>query len=310
MKPRLFPTELKRSPADKAAPAIEQSVEAAIEAIGDVEQLFSTTAQFPVRPPLPQRPSGKPVLLAVLVLALSGLSICIWNSFLRFKTYGAVTGQVVHVPPPWNGTVARIFVKEGDEVEAGQVLATLENHGLRDKVDELTEKLRVARSKRRTIVLEDDSETERLPVELIESDLRRLQEQIQRRTIRAPFSGRIVDVSHEVAEYVEPSDSIVAMLRRGSTEILIFSRQYQSDQFRIGDAIDVVIAPRDETIRCRVVRVGEEYQKAPENLAKHFRHDEKLLPVYLKPVTSQLDRRRLTLGSVVQVPNRWLQERE
>ena len=142
-------------------------------------------------------------------------------------------------------------------------------------------------------------------IEQIQAEIERLRERIRRGRIRSPIAGRVIAIRHDVGEFLEANDSVIAILRQGSTEVLIFVRQSQADRFVTGNHIDVVVEPYERPLRCCILRLGEEYQESPRNLETRYRHGEKLLPVYLKPCFNATDGVHLRLGSQVRVPYRW-----
>lgn len=71
-------------------------------------------------------------------------SYTVWDAFFRYTAHGIVEGHVVEVMPPWSGDVQAIHVREGDHVDSGQLLLTLENPDLRQKVARAEEELRLA----------------------------------------------------------------------------------------------------------------------------------------------------------------------
>jgi multidrug resistance efflux pump len=96
--------------------------------------------------PLPKRPKGR-WLVAVLLLAACGTAAYqVWHSFFRFQAYGTVTGRVVQLSPPWDGVVRYLHVQEGQRVQQGDLLVTVENSELRHRHAQLGDDLRVAQA--------------------------------------------------------------------------------------------------------------------------------------------------------------------
>ena len=364
------------------------------------QSVVSARAEPARQAPLPKRPKGRLLIAGAMLLCLGAVGFLIWDSFYRFQAFGTVTGRVVEVPPPWAGTVEALYVQEGEEVDQGDVLATLKNPEIDDKIGRLTDELSVARADLGAEVarlaleaqVKDDrqqqafadyyelagellaaqatldvlsskltrfkeldaknavsrqdfdsarfaeagqrAKVERLQlavaelrkrveavrrpiddekrlkpklaqIDLIQSEIRRLRERLQRGTIRAPVAGRVIALRHDVGEYAQPSESVVALLRQGSLELLVYVRQSDSPQFAVGKVVGVIVDPHDRLLRCLVARRGEEYAAAPESVETRFRHGERLLPVYLTPPASARGDLKLTPGSEVRVPHTW-----
>lgn len=88
---------------------------------------------FPNRQPnqpivAPQPPKPKTWFTGILLLAIIGyVGYMVWDNYFRTSAYGVVEAKIIDVAPPYNGTIVSIHIKEGDRVEKGQVLATIEN---------------------------------------------------------------------------------------------------------------------------------------------------------------------------------------
>ena len=61
----------------------------------------------------PARRSGR-LLLAVLMFAACSAGIAtVWDSLLRYRAYGVVTGRIVDVSAPIDGVLESVHVREG-----------------------------------------------------------------------------------------------------------------------------------------------------------------------------------------------------
>ncbi len=106
-----------------------------------------SVAQPPVRPtPQPTRPKGR-WLAAVFLLTFCGiLAFAGWDTFLRYTAYGVIDGDVIAVSTPIRGLVGHVYVGEGQRVEKGQLLLTVENFEATRKLDRLNDDLRIAQA--------------------------------------------------------------------------------------------------------------------------------------------------------------------
>src|SRR5437764_1397469 len=103
-------------------------------------------APMTVPTPLPKRPKGRWFIGLLLLTGCAYAGYHVWDGFFRYTAYGTVTGRLVQLSPPWDGELAFLSVREGDRVRQGEVLATLENHELRQKLDQTDDELRVAQA--------------------------------------------------------------------------------------------------------------------------------------------------------------------
>lgn len=94
-------------------------------------------------PPMPKRPKGRIFIASFLTLVgLFGLSTA-YNALLRFQSYGVVSGHVIQVPPTWAGVVTSLYVREGDDVRQGELLAIVSNLELQQQHAKLSDDIRV-----------------------------------------------------------------------------------------------------------------------------------------------------------------------
>ena len=91
--------------------------------------------------PLPKRPKGR-WFIGLLLLASCGYGGWqAYDSFLRYRAYGVVTGRVLQLSPPWNGELTAFHVREGDTVRQGQPLLTMDNAEMRQRLSALGDEL-------------------------------------------------------------------------------------------------------------------------------------------------------------------------
>src|SRR3990172_5658699 len=96
---------------------------------------------------MPRRPRKGQLLVGFVLLSVCIVAVnTVWNSFFRYSAYGIVEGHVVEAMPPWNGEVQHVHVREGDRVAPGQLLVTLDDPELRQKLARLEEELPLARA--------------------------------------------------------------------------------------------------------------------------------------------------------------------
>jgi len=165
MKSRLLPPpvddrELDRD-SDTDAPAAEYTRRADDDFFDELEssENDATTAATSPAPaaestspaprPAPEvsaRPTGRYVVVAVLLTCVLSVGYALWSTFLRDAAYGVVVGKVTALSPPWAGTLTGVYVRAGDQVEQGDVLAVLEDPELQASIDQLSDDFRAAQA--------------------------------------------------------------------------------------------------------------------------------------------------------------------
>jgi len=125
---------------------------------------------------------------------------------------GVQTKQNVLIYPEMSGTLQRVYVKEGQRVRKGQILASIDDGGIGSQLAQLKTQEALARTtferQQRLWDQKIGSEIQYLQAkasfEAQESAVKQLQSQLARATIRAPFSGVIDDVIKDQGTVVSP----------------------------------------------------------------------------------------------------------
>ncbi len=96
-------------------------------------------------------PVWRPRLLVALILLVAGGLYAVWPRSQggqdRIEASGTIEATQVEVAPKVAGRVARIYVREGDEVRAGQMVAALEAEELAAQVAQARANLRAAQAR-------------------------------------------------------------------------------------------------------------------------------------------------------------------
>ena len=97
-------------------------------------------------PPMPNRPKGRGFLLFLFFSMFAGAGYLAVSNFLRVESYGIVDGDLISVAAPWEGTVGRWMVREGDDVKQGQILVEINNLQTESQIDALGDQLKLAQA--------------------------------------------------------------------------------------------------------------------------------------------------------------------
>ena len=96
--------------------------------------------------PLPKRPKGRLFIGGVLLAIFACGGYMVWNSLLRYDAYGSLTGRVIHISAAQGGSVHTLHVREGEHVAQGQVLVTLDNLELDQRLARCGDELLIAQA--------------------------------------------------------------------------------------------------------------------------------------------------------------------
>ena len=122
------------------------------------------------------------------------------------------TKQNVLIYPEMQGVLQKVYVKDGQKVNKGQLLATIDDGGLSSQVAQLKTQAQLAKTtferQKRLWDQKIGSEIQYLQAktnyESIESNVKQMQSQLGKSSIRAPFSGIIDDVIKDQGTVVSP----------------------------------------------------------------------------------------------------------
>jgi len=122
------------------------------------------------------------------------------------------TKQNVLIYPEMAGTLQRVYVKEGQRVKKGQLLASIDDGGMSSQVSQLKTQAELAKTtferQKRLWEQKIGSEIQFLQAksnfEATENAVKQAQSQLGKSTIRAPFSGIIDDVIKDQGTVVSP----------------------------------------------------------------------------------------------------------
>lgn len=135
----------------------------------------------------------------------------VFNHFLELQ--GSVqTKQNVLIYPEMSGTLIRVYVKEGQQVRKGQLLASIDDGGMSSQVAQVEAQTALAKTtyerQKRLWDQKIGSEIQYLQAktsfETQENALKQLKSQLAKSSIRAPFSGVIDDVIKDQGTVVAP----------------------------------------------------------------------------------------------------------
>ncbi|MDD7887936.1 efflux RND transporter periplasmic adaptor subunit [Flavivirga sp. 57AJ16] len=138
----------------------------------------------------------------------------VFNHFVELQ--GSVsTKQNLVIYPEYSGTLTRVYVKEGQKVAKGQILAKIDDGGLSQQVAQLQIQADLAKTtferQERLWNQKIGSEIQYLQAksnyEAQQRAVNQLQQQVEKTAVRAPFSGTIDDVITEQGSVVAPGQS-------------------------------------------------------------------------------------------------------
>lgn len=201
--------------------------------------------------------------------------------------------RTIHVASPESGIVARVFVREGEVVTAGQQLVSLDDEVHRMLLEIAKQQMvatgrvnstraeldlhqsrfaKLSELRRAGQAYQQEVDRARADVEVaqgrllaIEEDLalRRLEHkkiavQLQRRTVTAPVNGVVLMLTKNPGEYVSPVDpEVLTLVQLNPLRATFLMNRTQSAQVRVGAPVTIAFTDSDMSAAGVVEQVSE-----------------------------------------------------
>ncbi|WP_373057685.1 efflux RND transporter periplasmic adaptor subunit [Zunongwangia sp. H14] len=214
-----------------------------------------------------------------------------------FRHYAQVQGDVatdqnIVIFPEFSGILSNVRVSEGNRVNKGEVLATIDDGGLSSELAQLEAQASLAKTtferQKRLWDQNIGSEMQYLEAktnyESMQSSVERLKSQIAKTVVRAPFSGIIDEVITEQGEVVNPGQSplfrlvnlsnmyvqadvpetYLGQIQKGTeVKVQIASKEFEGEVSQVSNTIN----PSNRTFQVKVSVPNEEGLIKPNQIA-------------------------------------------
>ncbi len=187
-----------------------------------------------------------------------------------FQHFVAVQGKVEsnrssEVGPKSPGTITAIYVKEGQPVKTGTILAQLDDAVMRTSIQEANTGLQLATTlfekQERLWKQEIGTEVQYLQAknqkESIEQRIKTLQEQLDLYKIRAPFAGVVDLVVPKIGEAVSPGFPAFRVINSGDLKLKCELSESYIAYVRKGDKVKVSFPTMNKSFDGNVSVVGQ-----------------------------------------------------
>jgi putative peptide zinc metalloprotease protein len=157
-------------------------------------------------------------------------------------------GRNARVRATVDGRIQKVFVREGDEVKAGQMLAVLENPDINADVQSLTQQLALASSNLRN----NQDRSDFGQVAQVVRDRSRLAQKLsiaekraQGLEIRAPMDGIVItsNVDQEAGQYLSAGDEFARVVDRSTMKARILVQDRELPDVQPGASAKVKVLP-------------------------------------------------------------------
>jgi membrane fusion protein (multidrug efflux system) len=174
------------------------------------------------------------------------------------------TKQNVIIYPEYQGTLSKVFVKEGDRVNKGQILARIDDGGLSSQLSQLESQEALAKTtyerQKRLWDQQIGSEIQYLQAktsyESASNTVEQVRSQLAKTNIRAPFSGVIDDVITEQGTVVSPGQQLFRIVNLNNMYIKADVPERYIKSVTVGKDVEVYFPVLNENYSTTVRQTG------------------------------------------------------
>ena len=185
--------------------------------------------------------------VALSLVALATLTLAACENQNGRALQGWVEGEMIFVSPDEQGRVEMLNVREGDRVQKGKLLFTLDDDLQKADVavkraalinaqqvyNRAEELLRSASGTKKAL---DDAEA---ALRQAKANLQAAQTRLTRRRVLSPVNGTVQEVYFRAGETVQPARPVVALLPPRNLKIRFFAPETKLARIKIGETVDV-----------------------------------------------------------------------
>ena len=184
--------------------------------------------------------------------------------------------QGVDITAEITGKVMAVEVDDGDEVEAGRTLVELDADGLRAELRGARAEARLAelelerqeRLRRQNANSEADVDRAASELEQALSQVERVRSQLDKKTIEAPFAGRLGIIDVDVGQFVDAGEPIVTLQTLDPIHVDFTVPQQELDRVTTGQPVVATVdAFGTRSFEGRVTAISPKVNQQTRNVA-------------------------------------------
>ena len=196
------------------------------------------------------------------------ITVAVVNDTL-FKHYIEIQGDVmtdqnVIVYPEYQGTLTRVFVKEGQRVRKGQILGRIDDGGLSSQLSQLEVQAQLAKTtydrQKRLWDQKIGSEIQYLQAktnyESSENAVNQLKQQLAKTNVTAPFAGIVDEVITDQGTVVGPGQGLFRVVNLGNMYIEAQIPERYLPTVTEGKEVEIFFPVLGKTVNSTVTQTG------------------------------------------------------
>lgn len=201
--------------------------------------------------------------------ALFGLVICVAGGFLVYDQIssedffyaGTLEATRVVVPARVGSQILKFDVLEGDRIEKGQVLATLDDTDLKIALKNIRSKYE------RGLFLYQSGRFTKTELETLEAEKDNIELKIRWCQIKSPFTGKVLSKYKEAGEWVSPGAGILSMADLRKIWAFFYVEHGQVASLSLGQEV-VGVLPEEpgRVFRGKIIKINDEPEFTPKNV--------------------------------------------
>jgi HlyD family secretion protein len=242
-------------------------------------------------------------LMMILASASVALAACGRQDDRGYQ--GWVEAELIFVSPDEDGRVEILSVREGDVVEKGAPLFTVDQELQRANVDVAKASLTNARQayERAQALLKTASGTQKAvddaqaALRTAEAQLASAQTRLSRRKMASPVSGSVQQIYYRPGELVPSGRPVLALLPPGNIKVRFFVPETVLPKIALGDAVSIHCDGCSSDVPARVTFISRSSEFTPPVI---YSLDERSKLVYLIEARTDTPR-ELRVGQPVDV---------
>ncbi len=237
-----------------------EAIKSKRQAISDQQKLLNTEIKQ-LDSAISAMDENKKVPLVTTVQARAQM----FNHYLELQG-DVMTKQNVLIYPEMAGTLLRVYVKEGQRVKKGQLLAKIDDGGMGSQLEQLRTQAALAKTtferQKRLWDQKIGSEIQFLQAktnfEATENAVEQAESQLGKSTIRAPFSGIIDDVIQDQGTVVSPGSGVAVFRIVNLSDMYISVDVPESylEGVKVGKDVKVYFPVLGDSIMTKVRQTG------------------------------------------------------